>query len=1492
MKNDRTIKNYTVQILSKNNPIGTGVLLPIQDKTKGQYLILTAAHCLYNKNQTKEFESWKEDVAIKYPKLEIEDSPIKCSQRLVDLDNDVAILLVSIELSDNNQEFSITDCYYKHNNYSTIGYPQATRRCEEVQISLTWQQDMQDTGFQLEMKNQYTACGLKGLSGAGVFHATDYELFLVGIVTQVREDGSILYCKPISFFNRLLQQNNLTIIPFDYYGGHGISSKFITKIVDKSVSNLGQRFNPTINYKTDTSKLFDALSYGGDFVESFISEISALLNTWFRPISKESKAYHLEEKYQSSRDKIIELVNKGHFTYMNPIDIEQIRKIAESCNNDLYNFWSKLDIRESKDEKNVVGNRMNYIESILELISNQRYSLANNKDIIIIGEAGSGKSHLLGDIAKSRVDNNKPVVFLIGGNFQKHETIETNILKNLDLRSDISFDDLLNALEVIAEQVGERVLFMIDAINESRGKDVWRNSINSFVDKFKNRAGVSLVLSLRTTYKDDILPEGFDKLVPIEHHGFKGSEYEALHLFSQFYKVKVPDFPLLEEEYSNPLFLHMLCKVVQENGGEFPVGIDGLNNLFDSYLKILDKELADKHDEYRNRKIVSKSAKLFADSVVANHCEFLSVDEAFDVFENKFTHFPNLVTHLIDSCFFMQEKKYGENGYYDAVVVSFQRLSDYFIAESLIDGKQTFEELLESVKEGGALQKIFTDYYWYNKGVIECLFYMFPERFGVELFALLTETRIDIFESDLCELFFESLPFRSKKSFNREFIDKLLKNSKSVDLDWWFLFVLKASCLPEHPYNSDYLFIFLSSFTLPKRDSFWQHVLTVDTVMNANSTINKLIRWGMVSNIHNSTPKIIRLVAQTLIWVLCATNPKLRVEASVVLIRLLHNDIPFVITLLQKYEKVDDPYLYEMLYAVAYGCVLKNNTGLGVGELANNVYNKVFASSVVPNIAIRDYARNIVEYAIAKGQYFLKTVNSIRPPYKSVMPCLPSEGDIQKYKFENDYASFEKHGLNNEVYSSLIDEYTSYGHKEIKPDVERFCCIPAKEHKKILRWINSNNPSRKTFLELYDNCMSANLNIFDVCGEERLLCYCEDEYDCDFLINSVLPYIKMTQQYDGEKMDSMPVRRWMVKRVFDLGYSVDLHGGFDCYSTGKIRHDSIREKYIRIAWLEILAYLSDNYLCEDFYDKYGFSQGPWNFYERIFDVGAVDLLCDKLHNPSTEIEDWLIDNVNIEWSDPEDGLWSQKEEGYSYLTDMLEKTDTFGKSWLSLRKNNHWNEPEASRLCSSSSRKEVWHWTNAYIVKKKDKVAMIDFLTTHKFSSDSNPKPPYENTSYVFFREMFCMPIYDEYRREERRYDATVWKKLKDSKLKVKLTSAVANSNFSYDPEHSNVTYWIPSREIFKDLELEYAAKDGYYVNKQGSEIAFSVGNSNLLIDKSVLIDYLNSKGYDIVWAMYGERNIILTSGIGPSPFYKILRGVFYLNEENNITGNVKTYDR
>jgi hypothetical protein len=231
-------------------------------------------------------------------------------------------------------------------------------------------------------------------------------------------------------------------------------------------------------------------------------------------------------------------------------------------------------------------------------------------------------------------------------------------------------------------------------------------------------------------------------------------------------------------------------------------------------------------------------------------------------------------------------------------------------------------------------------------------------------------------------------------------------------------------------YNADYLHRMLAPMQLADRDAMWIPTLSRNYGGFNNRKIEEIINWAWnESDGVDIDDKSVELGATLLSWFFASTNRQLRDTATKALVQLLHNRMQVLIPLLEKFLTVDDPYIHERLYAVALGCAVRSKSKEHLAGLCQYIYSKVFdvEDEVYPHVLLRDYAREVIEYAISIGVRMDIDANKIRPPYHSSFDYNPVPDEEIKAIYEGCNGYKESPGLCS-MLTSMFTEHTTVGY--------------------------------------------------------------------------------------------------------------------------------------------------------------------------------------------------------------------------------------------------------------------------------------------------------------------------------------------------------------------------------------------------------------------------------------------------------------------------------
>lgn len=1575
---DLLLSQVTVRLRNVNTEkvIGTGILY-YSDDLKDNIYIITASHCLYSDGDSfqtlipsiiLDFYNPSKDVYLSFNVQHINENLL-----FKEVDKDLAVIVLNKseveDLIGDIPKMKVVTTRQNKNLFVVKGFPNATMGKELDVIYPSWKQKLTATlMFQLQLNEDYDDYATEGFSGSGIFLNDTEYVYLYGVFTRFRPEdrGRVIYGQHIELVNELLTKNFLPSIRFDYLGDHNLNHTFFKNNVEKAINNLGQRYSKELNLELPISKLFSDLVRDKKFEYRFLQSI----DNWFdknrhSSPNKDSIMNDIQSRQHKLKMDIKDWIQSRSLNIPNKIDTEwittevgQISDLIQSKQSELYEL-QREKIKEDKDIKKPYNYTIPYetdINTLREIQSNNRnlvsdfqnsvnIVLSNNPVLILKGEAGSGKSHLLGDIAQSRMERGRPSVLLLGQHFKSEVgDVNKNILSLLGL--DMSFESFLKSLNEIGKQLNERIPILIDALNEGGGVGLWRDQIFGLINQVTKYPFVGIVLSIRTTYFELMFPDRISPEITVtSHEGFAGNEYAALKLFCDYYGLKQPDFPILAPEFTKPLFLILICKGVKNSPKkEFPQGFQGIGTIFNYYVKALETQFKTLRDEYRlSPNLVSNAIKKFCLECFERAESVLKLEDAIEFFLEKFPRQPYLLDDLIQESVFIRNCRdnYRTEEKEEVIYFAYERFGDYFIAYELIKGFDSKENILKAFGKQEKLGQLMDEHHWKYGGILESLAILLPEIHNLELFEVYSWLYDDVKEDDFVlrntiewqnNFILDSLKWRSIKSINDEKLIKWFQGDFfTIDYDRYLLILTELSTIKNHPFNSDRLHGILMKTEMPERDSFWQRHTLWYSGYDDNEIgfpLRRLIDWAWSPSISYTVDiDVAILAAQTLSWLLATTNRKLRDEVTKAIVNLLEQKPEALIQLLSRFKDVDDMYIKERLYAIAYGCILRTRDYESIELIGNCVYKYVFKSSNPPeHILLRDYARNTVEYMLYRGKAEKINIKKIRPPYKSKLPIYPSKDEINVYDIDHKSPEFEKEfgRIHNAIHFSVMS--WDFGRKIVEPDLDKFCPVSftsEKKYKKYMKALSDEKRKILTFLaELIDTTemLRVKNNRYEIDklgGQENYdkllekneaaiadgIKILKDLFhnQSDFVIDEILPYLDsvnrlQSRNYYRKTFNVTPVKRWIVKRAHELGYNINLHGHFDRDNVDRYRRpdvERIGKKYQWIAFHEILSILSDNHKIKHWYseEKYEYYKGAWEFYVRDIDPVYITKNAEELPDDDMGILEkdhtWWHDQQYTFWNQ-ENYQWARNIDDLPKVKHIIHKKDEKENEWLFLNRFVKWQMPKPIGVEKYSIyRKEVWYKIQGYIIKKDDKQRIITFLHDKCFWNNWMPEPS-DETNQLLNREKYWSPSYNSNVRENP------WEEIyydhKSTGLYVMSSAVDAKAHIDGDKSGAESSYNIPCEQLFNELGLLYAPNDGDFNNSKGELVVQNIPHSGgIMINKKILTDYLEENNLDIIWTLLGEKMAYISHG--EQSYFGAPCGVFYL-ENGEIMGELNHYDR
>jgi hypothetical protein len=1325
------------------------------------------------------------------------------------------------------------------------------------------------------------------------------------------------YVGESQLLNALMPEKHRGLILY-WFDAEVLNLEWFRRNLNEALEEAGPRYSPELSVDLPISKVFEGLGRTKDFEATLrraLREVRGnrrFLSLTSEPAISDEEFRNLLQEVLDALDRIDEHVMSLEIVSPLRVDFNSLVSMIGNVNILISKCMSNARRAEEELQKGdrareywraaewELGKIMRALIELREITQSDSAKLLNVPALLVVGPAGSGKTHLFCDVARRRVDKGQPTVILLGQRFSTEEPW-TQVLKQLGLNCTV--DEFLGALSAAAEASDTRTLIFLDAINEGQGTELWPNYLASFIQKIRQYPRLGLALSCRASYRAIVIPESLDstKLVTINHYGFAGREFAAVKAFFSHYELQLPDFPLLVPEFSNPLFLKLMCRSLHDRRiRTLPRGETGVSALFEGFLSAAEERLSrpERCNFALREQVLSRAIKAIAAAMLQRETDFLSSAEAATLTNDVLPHSGwegSLLKGMIDEGILSQDVMPSDEGHPKNIIsFAYQRLSDYLRAREFLNQAVSLEAV--AGKSKSLMSNPWNAYV--HSGLLEALAVQVPEKYGVELPDLLDEPFID----PVPKAYLESLVWRSLEAFPQSMsLDYLNK----LEITAVFGTFLQVACVPGHPLNANRLHESLWPLALPVRDQAWTTFINWET--DDESIVSRIIHWAWLEDTSMCSDDAVLLCAVTLAWFLTSSNRYIRDTATKALVAVL-TPRPHVLTeLLNKFLAVNDPYVSERLYAVAYGCAMRITDRAILAELAAAVYSQVFKAGKPPiHVLLRDYARGVIERAINAGCSLELDVSNVRPPYASPWPIrtkAPARLD-SLYDKSNGWHAIRASVLNlgdfhRYVLESSIRDFLAPNQAKVKAKTRRLARQQAADYSR--RFAESLTTEQSRALQEMEQRFKSDLNNgFNV---SALLDYWR--HLGDILSEEQQTLKRKAEGYQNQIDRNAPVyfdvsraSYWILGKVLELGWRPARFESFDrglrTYHIAaqriEHRHERIGKKYQWIALHELLARMGDHCLQKPRWgdDSPGIYDGAWDGFRRDIDPSFI--------RPSTEATNW--DPSPVTWWSPrvapipevttssDRTAWLLEEAGIPDPEEFIRlSVPLTNKPAYTLEGSYHWEETEPPEMVPfTNDRCHCGLQIRAYLIRKAEVQAFSKWAAVMNWKGRWMPES--DTTYKAFLGEEHWHPSVAEYTVKwiEGQFNGEI---LPGSVL-------VPCTAYGWERGYDNsigdtVGGSLPSSALARVLELKWEGNDFKYSNPAGQTIAFDPSSNErgpqaLIVDGDAFRQVCSKENLTVLWTVLGEKNVY-GSHVEPSTAqWTELYGAYLLNEDGSLS--------
>ena len=505
--------------------------------------------------------------------------------------------------------------------------------------------------------------------------------------------------------------------------------------------------------------------------------------------------------------------------------------------------------------------------------------------------------------------------------------------------------------------------------------------------------------------------------IELFHTGFRKESIEATKEFLNHYGIPFSPSYFLQKDMTNSLFLTLYYK-------SYTVEVFENFSLFNNAIKKADEEVQKQLGLDGRGKLLIHLLYEIAEFKYNNNatCIYkrellqLSFWDTYGLSNKKLLYIQalektNVLLGFIDS---------NEEEYY---FLAYNLMEDYIYADCIIKNipdKQRCKEYLKNELLG------IDDGYvknFHNIDIFIMACGIYAEKHREECIDIIEDKGFEIDKHRLSEEYVKSFLWRKKETINKDsFAEFVTSHPISPDTLWSVL--IECSTRVYHPLNAEFLHLILFKMPISHRDYVW--TIYVNGMADEEIRLYQLILHFEKGEVLNGlTDENIELLLVLFALILTSSNRVLRDKTSKAMIEILKRNFDQCKTLLEKFEKVNDPYVIQRLYGIVFGACVKRveKSKNSFYELVKYIYSNIFNQSIVyEDILLRDYAKLIIERFIYEfpddSEEFDKKM--ISPPYNSI--AIPNVEKNDHYDSE-----YKNKGYNHIVHSMKLEGMGMYG---------------------------------------------------------------------------------------------------------------------------------------------------------------------------------------------------------------------------------------------------------------------------------------------------------------------------------------------------------------------------------------------------------------------------------------------------------------------------------
>jgi len=696
--------------------------------------------------------------------------------------------------------------------------------------------------------------------------------------------------------------------------------------------------------------------------------------------------------------KKIEITLKGEFPdVVIPSLIKELKKTnKELCGvadlQDIIKHFVENDTALFRKELDKLSKKASEILSLFDELYNLTYSASHNLkyyqkgEIVFLSDPAIGKTHLVLKACETQLKQNKPAVLILGSQITNQDNLKKQVLDQLEVGSGFTWHQVIQGLEAYAEAHKTRILFVLDAINESPYWDnIVKEGLSELIEPMLNSDWFGVILTSRSSYAVPFFGKQHPENSYYLQNDMDIEEYRKAY-FKEYKLITRDVSPSMKGHLENRFFVTLLSKVYGDPKADKPKEISlrelTINDLFEDFLVKIDASICRKLRASTGCQFIRKKLKKMCGYMFDKNLTQLSKYKALELIEERE---PSLIRND-DSwlqCMVNEGLLVDFTWKDDAEVLEFshQRVAEYMMACFVVEGRNE-KEIRELIQLRSNHPRILD--------ILEIVGTLTPPAINKHLYQFLSSDE-KLMEQAQISAFFEMKPSLITDS-EVKWLTNYFVSTQTDGKQFLLTRLFYSVAFEDYPFNARFVSTLLDRLSMRERDLIWSEWIRENTSYGESLSSLPTDFEDAIKKKKIKKERAI-LWAEYLRWFLTSTSRDIRDRTTRALYWYGRAYPRELCNLTIKSLGINDPYIPERLLASSYGVAMAfymqegdfNKTILP--EYAKCLYKEMFVTRArysTTHLLMRDYARRTIELALIQSPKILdsKQKKKIKPPFK------------------------------------------------------------------------------------------------------------------------------------------------------------------------------------------------------------------------------------------------------------------------------------------------------------------------------------------------------------------------------------------------------------------------------------------------------------------------------------------------------------------------------